>query len=479
MRFHSLFLFFLILISCHNNKISEQSIFDQNALSYIKVISENPRTDSLKINTSFFSKLPYQFYKQENILTSNISYITLPCDRPSPATVTINSQDYKVWVSPNDTSSITIKENLKSVSFSGKHSQISQYYLKKQNQLGFNDRPQAINQLVNKAGSHSKLITQIDSISDLELNFLKKANLDPVYEVYEMNDILYGALNFKLTFPFFNDVANIIKEPTPENYYDFLNEVEINSHEAITGSNYFSFLDYYFWRNIDKNILKQYNGKARVTFLRNHIYQQAGNELKPNIKKYYFAYNLSRMIEFYKNPEEIDSLVSSWQVEEYDYLFKNLWTELINKKVRINNGDKVPDFTFQDITGKPINLSDLNDKVIYINFWGTWCKPCLANIPDLNNMIDHYNESEDLIFLNICIKSKKEEWIKSVNNFNLKGLNVFIDYGDETSEFLSYLDVTGLPHYSILAKGNILKINYTNKAPLVKKDLNTLLIENK
>ncbi len=40
-----------------------------------------------------------------------------------------------------------------------------------------------------------------------------------------------------------------------------------------------------------------------------------------------------------------------------------------------------PDFTRSDLTGKPIHLSSYRGKVVLLNFWATWCEPCLAEIP--------------------------------------------------------------------------------------------------
>lgn len=61
-----------------------------------------------------------------------------------------------------------------------------------------------------------------------------------------------------------------------------------------------------------------------------------------------------------------------------------------------------PDFTLTDLSGKSISLSDLKGKVIFVNFWATWCGPCRHEIPDF---IEFYKENQDkgVVILGVSI----------------------------------------------------------------------------
>lgn len=53
---------------------------------------------------------------------------------------------------------------------------------------------------------------------------------------------------------------------------------------------------------------------------------------------------------------------------------------------------KAPDFKLRTVQGKLVNLSDYKGKVVLLNFWGTWCGPCLQEIPDFNKLYSKYNK---------------------------------------------------------------------------------------
>jgi thiol-disulfide isomerase/thioredoxin len=68
-------------------------------------------------------------------------------------------------------------------------------------------------------------------------------------------------------------------------------------------------------------------------------------------------------------------------------------------------GQPLPDFSFKDLNGKPIDLKHLKGKPIVINFWFTACIPCLAELPELNALKEKYKNS-DVIFLSMTFEKK-------------------------------------------------------------------------
>lgn len=54
---------------------------------------------------------------------------------------------------------------------------------------------------------------------------------------------------------------------------------------------------------------------------------------------------------------------------------------------------------FKTAKGEIVSLADLNGKVIFLNFWATWCPPCLAEMPSVNKLYEQYKNDPEVVFL--------------------------------------------------------------------------------
>lgn len=59
------------------------------------------------------------------------------------------------------------------------------------------------------------------------------------------------------------------------------------------------------------------------------------------------------------------------------------------------------DFDFVDEVGNLQNTSSLRDKVVFINFWASWCPPCRAEFPSIEKLYTQFKDNPDIVFLNI------------------------------------------------------------------------------
>ena len=70
-------------------------------------------------------------------------------------------------------------------------------------------------------------------------------------------------------------------------------------------------------------------------------------------------------------------------------------------------GEIRPDFTLPDIDGVQRNVNEWDGKILVINFWATWCLPCLKEIPDFVKLQEKYAQ-QDVQFLGLAMQSAEE-----------------------------------------------------------------------
>jgi thiol-disulfide isomerase/thioredoxin len=84
------------------------------------------------------------------------------------------------------------------------------------------------------------------------------------------------------------------------------------------------------------------------------------------------------------------------------FLVPHAWAQGDLPAIRfVRNPDPAPDFKLTTLDGKPLNLANSRGKVVLLNFWATWCGPCLAEIPDLIELQTKYKDQLQIIGLTV------------------------------------------------------------------------------
>lgn len=73
---------------------------------------------------------------------------------------------------------------------------------------------------------------------------------------------------------------------------------------------------------------------------------------------------------------------------------------------------------FKDASGNIVDLGSLKDKVVFLNFWATWCPPCLAEMPSVNKLYEQFKEDKNVVFIMVDADS---DFVKSQKYMDKKG----------------------------------------------------------
>ena len=75
-------------------------------------------------------------------------------------------------------------------------------------------------------------------------------------------------------------------------------------------------------------------------------------------------------------------------------------------------------FTVADQSGKTISTADLKGKVVFMNFWASWCPPCRAEFPSIQKFYDQYKSNPNVVFLTVNLDDQAslgENYLKKEN----------------------------------------------------------------
>ncbi len=106
------------------------------------------------------------------------------------------------------------------------------------------------------------------------------------------------------------------------------------------------------------------------------------------------------------------------------------------------------DFNLMDLTGKRIRLSDMRGKIVFLNFWATWCSACLVEIPAMEKL---NNKLKDKDFVMLAISM--QEPASRVKDYFIKHKVNFTALLDSKGEVASRFGVISIPTTFIMDKG--------------------------
>lgn len=113
-----------------------------------------------------------------------------------------------------------------------------------------------------------------------------------------------------------------------------------------------------------------------------------------------------------------------------------------------------PDFELENMAGGKVKLSNLKGKLVVINFWATWCGPCVREMPMLQEYQDLY--PDELIILGIDMQESRETVQDFLDKFNLT-YTILLDFTGKVGQMYQ---VFALPNTLFVDKDGILRYHH-------------------
>jgi thiol-disulfide isomerase/thioredoxin len=187
------------------------------------------------------------------------------------------------------------------------------------------------------------------------------------------------------------------------------------------------------------------------------------------------------------NPETegayLGELKEQLLAEGKDHYFAKMFIQSVNQKSVGTVGSQAPDFELSTLDGKKVKLSALKGKTVILDFWATWCGPCIMAFPGMKLAVDKYKNNPEVVFvfINTFERVSQDQWkdhvAKFITNRGLDYLNPVLDINNQAA--LLY-GVEGIPAKFCIDKEGKVKhkgAGYLGSADAVLKEM-TEWIEN-
>jgi len=116
-----------------------------------------------------------------------------------------------------------------------------------------------------------------------------------------------------------------------------------------------------------------------------------------------------------------------------------------------------PDFSFTSLQGEYVTLEDLKGKVVVLDFWGTWCPPCVESVPELRNLHKRYAKEGTFVLIGISSDRDEEAW----HEFTSKNRMVWPQYRDEDRKIQNAFHIRAYPTYIVIDHEGIVRFQST------------------
>ena len=358
--------------------------------------------------------------------------------------LTINGQNHKAFTKPNAQNKLLLSEGGK-IEFQGSLKSINQFIGQKFNAIG-SDWKARVNYTHGDL-SFINLIKENDSITALHQEYLTEHEneLPDWYVKFEQKRLKYLNAHWKLNSLMYRVRMMNMTDSLPPNFLEnTVGTLSINDAEMLGNNRYMNFLSDYlgFIQDPLYQSPKPSSQEEWIKFYEDG-FNIAKKELEGEVRDTYLAFSLGNILE-----RRTYLFQTEWIKEINDPKLKEYVKDLMKANPILPKGAKAPYFFLVDSAGNEYKSSDFKGKVLLINFWATWCKPCIKEFPEENKLVEKYKD-QPVEIVNICFDSEEEKWKSYLSKYDLKTTNLYAN-GNWNDKLQKDFGIKGIPHSTLI-----------------------------
>lgn len=306
--------------------------------------------------------------------------------------------------------------------------------------------------ILNQLGSTpaDEFQTKMDEVHKEKLTFLEGFEgynkLDKRFVDLMKTNFLYEKygllLEYPMAFAYFNPDSG---DPVmPEAYYAFLEDENLLNDDYLGSPAYLNFANSF----VNRKIEEQSEASADVPYYERQ-YLAIREALNGKTREILLSQSLISMLNF-GNFDRAQELFADFSGLVQSADVKEIVDAEYQKVLALSPGNLAPAFNLTDITGNPVSLSDFAGKVVYLDFWASWCGPCMREVPFAKELKDRMEGYDDLVYLYISVDTDEQAWRKTVDEKEISGVHVNVP--GFSHEIPEAYNLKGVPTFFLIGR---------------------------
>lgn len=297
-----------------------------------------------------------------------------------------------------------------------------------------------------KSISNQEIYTRINDLFNKQALAILNDTVISSSSVYFLYKNLYYDFSTQLnSFELLPAYELVLDKEKVKQFYDF-NTKTLSENHFWTSHYYRTYL----YNRVKRGTFSVFELNEERTGFESEYYKAKG-EIKSKMLFHWFAAkNIANEFNSGRGFVEVDKICQLFFLENPNEYLKQF---VVNNRKRVQDltAKKVaPAFTLLNEKDKKVSLSDFKGKIVYIDFWGVNCVPCIDQFENHAKDI-HEKYKQDVVFINICVDSDTKTWKTFLKKNKLQGVNLIAEGWTENKVCIDYF-VQGIPHYIIIDK---------------------------